>query len=519
MRAWILLLSLLLAAIAGCAALFHKPRPDLELSMEERPWRVRCGWTLPPAPEPGASPVPRDGGWEWASDTARRRLIVTGRVEDGFFLVESVRAASDEDDRDVVAVPATARDVRRACRVSLDRKVEGEQPRLHGVVATRDGEGVDVPLVFPGDPALPRPVSRMVVFGDSLSDTGNLKRRLLIFPNSPYWLGRFANGPNWTDYLAERTGLAVQNHAYGGAVAVKHEDVPAENIVAAIQQGAQFFLTGSVANQVRDYRELDLRDEVVKEPAEVVYVLWGGANDYISKEPFTGDISTLLDDPGSDAGYHRIVQEAVASLENQVRLLYAAGARSFVVLNLPNLGKTPIVMQNQSYWPHGRKQADPPRRLQLSAKLNELTAYHNTRLARALKQLDRELPDATIVSVDAARLVDQILEGRAPDGSRERFDYGFALRELQSDLRDGRKRASFQNRCYSGGYLGSLDASSVCTQSHGAMFWDVVHPSSYTHCWLAFFVQKELARAGLAAAPGSTAEHRAYCTARNQPDW
>lgn len=51
------------------------------------------------------------------------------------------------------------------------------------------------------------------------------------------------------------------------------------------------------------------------------------------------------------------------------------------------------------------------------------------------------------------------------------------------------------------------------------MFWDVVHPSSYTHCWLAFFVQKEMARAKLATAPGSTAEHRAYCTARNQPDW
>ena len=41
----------------------------------------------------------------------------------------------------------------------------------------------------------------------------------------------------------------MQNHAVGGAVAVKHEDVPAENIVAAIQQGAQFFLTGSVANR------------------------------------------------------------------------------------------------------------------------------------------------------------------------------------------------------------------------------------------------------------------------------
>ncbi len=512
-------IALLVSSLGGCASLFHKPRPDLELAMEQRPWRVRCGWVLPPAAEPGASPNPLGDGWVWASDGAKRRLIVDGRVEDAFFLVESVRARSDEDDRDVVTQPATARDVRRACNVSLDRAVEGEQPRLYAMVATRDGEGIDVPMVFPADPALPRPVSRMVVFGDSLSDTGNLKRRLLVFPNSPYWFGRFANGPNWTEYIAERTGLAVQNQAYGGAVAVKHEDVPSENIVAAIQQGAQFFLTGSLANQVKDHLERDLQAGAVKQPGEVVYVLWGGANDYISKEPFTGDISTLLDEPRGDAGYVRIVEEAVTSLESQVRRLYAAGARNFLVLNLPDLGKTPIVMQNQSYLPFGRPQPDSARRLRLSAKLAELTAHHNARLARSLAALDRDLPGAKVLSVDAARLVDQILAGRAPDGSRERFDYGFALRDLESELRDGRTSGRFQKRCYSGGYLGSPDSSSVCAQSENAMFWDVVHPSSYTHCWLAFLVQRELARAGLATAPLSPAEHRAYCTARNQPAW
>jgi phospholipase/lecithinase/hemolysin len=511
--------ALLALCLPGCASLFHKPRPDLELGVAERPWRVRCGWLLPPAAELGASSSPRGDGWAWASDGAQRRLIVAGRVEDGFFLVESVRAASDEDDRDVLPFPATARDVKHACAVSLDREVEGEQPRLHAIVATRDGEGVDVPMVFPNDPALPRPISRMVVFGDSLSDTGNLKRRLLVFPNTPYWFGRFANGPNWTEYLAERTGLAVQNQAFGGAVAVEHDNVGSEDIVAAIQQGAQFFLTGSVDNQVGDYLERDLQDSAVKQPAEVVYVLWGGANDYISKEPFTGDIGTLLDEPDSKAGYKRIVNEAVASLGLQVRRLYIAGARHFVILNLPDLGKTPIVLQNQSYLPFGTAKAEAPRRLRLAARLSELTAYHNRLLARAVATLERELPEATLVSVDAARIVDEILAGRAPDGSGKPFDYGFALGELESELRDGRTSGRFQKRCYAGGYLGSLSASSVCAQSENAMFWDVVHPTSYTHCWVAFFVQRELARTGLSTAPPSETEQRAYCTARTQPAW
>jgi phospholipase/lecithinase/hemolysin len=51
------------------------------------------------------------------------------------------------------------------------------------------------------------------------------------------------------------------------------------------------------------------------------------------------------------------------------------------------------------------------------------------------------------------------------------------------------------------------------------MFWDVVHPTSYTHCWVAYFVQQELARAGLATAPEPVSERRAYCIARTQPDW
>src|SRR5262245_3376708 len=517
MRAPLLVVSLLLTAALGCASFFHKPRPDLELAMDERPWRVRCAWTLPPS---GDSPLPRDSGSEWASDSAKRRLVATGRIEDGFFLVESLRSASDEDDRIVIPLPATAREVRRACAIALDRAIEGEQPRLQAAMAMREGEGVEVPMVFTSDPGLPRPVSRMVVFGDSLSDNGNLKRRLMIFPNSPYWFGRFANGPNWTEYIADRTGLSVQNHAFGGAVAVNHEDVPSESIIAAIEKGAQFFLTGSVVNQVKDYRERDLRaGGVVQDPAETVFVIWGGANDYISKEPFTGEISTLLDDPANAAGYHQVVEEAVAALADQVRVLHEAGGRNFVLLNLPDLGKTPIIMQNKSYLPSGPKQSDSARRLQLSARLNQLTSYHNTRLERARKQLVRELPDSKVLYVDTFQLVDEIFAGRAADGSGQRFDYGFALRQMQSELREGRKRGSFQNRCYSGGYLGSLDSSSICQASGSAMFWDIVHPTSYTHCWVAYFVQKELWSAGLAAAPGSVSDQRAYCTARNQPSW
>jgi hypothetical protein len=70
-------IALLFSLAAGCASLFHKPRPDLELAVEQRPWRVRCGWVLPPAGEPGAMPGampgPRADGWGAGDDEARNQ--------------------------------------------------------------------------------------------------------------------------------------------------------------------------------------------------------------------------------------------------------------------------------------------------------------------------------------------------------------------------------------------------------------------------------------------------------------
>jgi thermolabile hemolysin len=507
---------LLVSCATGCATLFHKPRPDLDLPVAERPWRAHCGWLLPPSSEPGAPPGVRESGWTWAADDGARRLILDGRLEDGFLVVEGVRAASDKDDRDVVPLAATAGAVADGCAGTLAR-AEPAARQLYAVRGARDGEGVDVPLVFPGDPAAPRPVSRLVVFGDSLSDTGNLKQRLLVFPASPYWLGRFSNGPNWTDDLAHRLGLAVQNHAFGGAAAIKHDDVPADDVIAAIEQGAQFFLTGSVDRQVGDYLERDLVGGAVQNPGETVYVLWGGANDYISKEPFTGDIRTLLDTPEGDAGYRRVVDEAVAALANQVRQIHAAGGRQFVVVNLPSLGRTPIPLHNTSYAPEGPPLGEEARRMRLANKLNELTAFHNRQLARALQQLARELPDATVVPVDAAKAIDLLLQSRAPDGSGRAFDYGFDLRGRAGELRDAeRRRYRIQDRCYEGSYLGTDDPTKVCPEERNVMFWDAVHPTAFTHCWIAFFIQQELARKGLAAQP-SAAEQRTYCAGRAEP--
>ena len=80
---------------------------------------------------------------------------------------------------------------------------------------------------FASQTASALPFTNMVVFGDSLSDTGNI----LIstggaIPTAPYFNGRFSNGPVWIDTLTAGLGLPAgavasfaggNNYAFGGA--------------------------------------------------------------------------------------------------------------------------------------------------------------------------------------------------------------------------------------------------------------------------------------------------------------
>ena len=508
----LLLLPSLLVSLPGCGWLFHKPRPDAEPRLANRPWHVRCAWVVGPDGQPASSPGPRADGWTWAADAEGRRVVVDGDLEDGFLRVEALRAVSEHDDHDTVSLPASARAVANLCASTIARQpTPAGTPELYAVSARRAGESVDVTMAFPFDPNGPL-ITRVVVLGDSLSDTGNLKDRLLVMPGSPYWLGRFADGPNWADWLAWNTGLAVQNHAFGGAVAVPHPDVPPANVIAAIEQGGQLLLTGSVERYVDDYLTRDLAPGGVARPWDTVYVLWAGANDYISKEPFTGDIGTLLDTPHGTAGYRHVVDQTVTALTGQIRRLNAAGARRFMVVTLPNLGTTPMVLHNTSYQPEDMR-AGSERQGRLAAKLSELTTYHNTHLQKALAALGREMPGTTLIVADAERLLASMLNRRAPDGRRQRFDYGFDLTALSHEIGSRRSPQYVQDRCYRGSYLGSRDAERVCPEAGRSVFWDTVHPSSYTHCWIAWFIQTELVRAGLLDRVPTPEETRSRCEA------
>jgi thermolabile hemolysin len=498
-RGRILRIAVLLAVLPACTLISREPRPD-PTARRQGPWQVRCSWVVESRPG-GEEPA---AGREWATDGEGRLILVEGSLEDGFVRVDRLHPEGDG-----APLAASLQTVTELCREKVRRSDGGDAAELDSIAAVREDEDIELTLAFPDEAQKPG-FSRLVIFGDSLSDPGNLERRLLVFPGAPYWQGRFTNGPNWSDWVVRGTDLAVQNHAYGGAVAIPHDDVPATSVIAAVEQEGQYFVSGSVDRQVDDYIAEDLAGGRVERPWETVFVLWAGANDYLSKEPFSGDITTLLDSPRAEAGYERVVRETVAAIASQVRRLYGAGARAFVVINLPDLGRTPIVLHNTSYRAEGEG-SEEARQIQLSRKLSALTTYHNEQLAQAMRALAAELPSATINVFDARRALERMMQRTTE--AQGGFDYGFDFPPLQRSVRDGRQTLHLQDRCYSGGYLGSDDPSQTCAVASRALFWNAVHPSSFTNCWIAWFIRDDMARAGQLAAPPPPQEYRAFCEA------
>lgn len=493
-----LLLNLCTALLAGCSSLqWHEPAPHPD-GWHHEPWLLHCETAqsfLAVADGVGNEQLPR---WIWATDASGNSLLIQGTLEDGFLRAGGVSAGETSAQS---RFDLSRRALRDACVETLARD-DDEAHVLARVRAARHGEAIDVPLVFPGERG--QPLNRLVIFGDSLSDSGNLRKRLHIFPGEPYWLGRFSNGPNWVDYLEVMAGLSVQNHAYGGAVAVRHPHIPGKHLIPMIKDGGQLLVTGSLPLQVSDYIEHNLENGRLQRSDHTVFAIWSGANDYISKEPFSGEITTFLNSPGGVAGYERVVNEVIASIRLQVETLYAAGARQFLLINLPDMGATPIVLQNQTYFPPMPAASDAERKLILADRLSTLTRYHNVELARAVRELRQSLPDGRIVLLDTARDISRIVQGDDPT-------YGFLLDAQRQVIESDDASLALQRPCYTGGYLGGNDPAAICEEQRRVFFWDVIHPTTYAHCWQAYFIQRAMADAGWLRPVKSVETHARWC--------
>ncbi len=178
--------------------------------------------------------------------------------------------------------------------------------------------------------------SQLVVFGDSLSDTGNFFAATGN-PPAPYWQGRFSNGPIWAEQLANHIGLYTNN---------------------TINKAVGFATTTDVLHlQIQPY----LVGAGSADPA-ALYSYWAGANDLFG----------LLSTPGADPAV--VIGTAMQNTATSLQALLAAGAQHIVVANLPDLSVTPFAVEF----------GDPA----LTAMMFALTRTYNRYLAYTLDAVE-----------------------------------------------------------------------------------------------------------------------------------
>ncbi len=174
--------------------------------------------------------------------------------------------------------------------------------------------------------------SGVFIFGDSLSDVGNLQ--ILTggaFPSGgPYDGGRFSNGPLWVEHLAFGMGFPAQaspsitggnNYAIAGARTGLGGFPPG----VLTQVGAWGTPGGTPLGA--GYPMAD--------PDALYVVVAGGNNMRDARSAFPG--SGVLDDIGREA----FALAAATDLANSLGFLASRGAKHVLIANLPDLGDTP----------------------------------------------------------------------------------------------------------------------------------------------------------------------------------
>ncbi len=178
--------------------------------------------------------------------------------------------------------------------------------------------GLVYALLVPGGTAFASPYTSVVVYGDSLSDNGNLYAAAAL-PGPPYYNGRRSDGPVAVEQLASLLGAPLVDFAWIGATTGTGNYGDGGTVTTMGLSGLPGMTTvfnatmGGLAPFVTNG----------------LFVVWGGPNDVLAPSPADGG------DPAN------IIARAVANEMAIVFGLQGLGATHILVPGMPDLGLTP----------------------------------------------------------------------------------------------------------------------------------------------------------------------------------
>lgn len=276
--------------LAATAYLLAIPLPALAQAVDDLPFdreseaHLRCWYDQPSADDPLAT-----------------RYVIA----DDFVLRGHWRGVSNVRDSALFFTLQEPEEATEACRKTLAAR--GLRASGHNTAIATD-LGYNYQVWYDGEIASRRgkTLDRMVSFGDSLSDTGNIYHESFwTFPNHEGWyLGRFSDGRVWTEYLAARSGLPLNTWAIGGA-----QTDTAFGVIPSLEEQVSSFL-GYVRQQLNRY-----------DPERTLFTVWIGANDLAN----------------GGRTFHDILRDE----ERALRKLIDAGARRVILVSLPDISRTP----------------------------------------------------------------------------------------------------------------------------------------------------------------------------------
>jgi phospholipase/lecithinase/hemolysin len=306
-----------------------------------------------------------------------------------------------------------------------------------------------LPLAARAQNAPQERIDRIVAFGTSLTDTGNgfiflsqpgnqhCGTRLnvppydaleeLLVPSGPYARGghHFTNGAVWVEGLARSLGLAgnvrpalqntgqkASNYATGGARALGNEFSDTQ---------CQFNLPAQVTAYLMDFPQTT--------PRTVIAIEIG-----------SNDVRDALVAAASRHDPRPIIANALGSLSQNIIQLYGHGAQRFLLVNVPDIGKTPAV----------RALGDVA-----VGVASNLSQAWNAGLANAVTSLTAA--GINIKVLDVFTTVDDVVDH--PE------NYGFQ---------------NATDAC-----LTPLQPPFVCAQPDTYVFWDGIHPTKAMHAVVA----------------------------------
>jgi len=268
-------------------------------------------------------------------------------------------------------------------------------------------------------------IDNIYVFGDSLSDDGNIYHATgnTVPPSPPYYQGKFTNGQVWVETLARELGLMPNpktNFAYGGASTGYYNPV--------MPATSPLYLTG-ILSQITNFTSTNLKVD-----PDSLYVVWGGANDYL--------YGGVTDTSGP-----------VNNIAVAVKALADVGAKEIMVLNLPDLGQVPGANNTSA-----------------GNQLSNLSTQHNLNLQAKIKELRQELKaeGVDIFLVDVNLLLKLI----------DAYPSLFGFKDVTDACLPDSESFIHLN-------LKSSFPTVNCANPNQFLFWDEIHPTSAGHYLIA----------------------------------